>query len=279
MKKRKIEVLVLSDIHLGAFDSKATELFNYLNSVKPEIIVLNGDILDIREFRKSFFPKSHLRVLKKLIDFATKGTEVYYISGNHDDFLRKFCGTSIANFHILDKLVLELDDKKAWIFHGDVFDISVKHSKWIVKMGGIGYSFLIQMNRFVNWCLVNLKKEPYSLSYNRKSGFKRANEAITDFEQTVSDIAIEKNYDYVICGHLHEPKISRKENKNGAVLYLNSGDWLENLTALEYNKKRWKLYCYSDNNYTDEEDLFEMEDHLTNQLIASIIFTKDINHH
>lgn len=270
---------MLSDIHLGAFDCHAAELFNYLNSVKPEIIVLNGDILDIRQFRKSFFPKSHLKIIKKIIDLASKGTTVYYISGNQDDFLRKFCDTSLANFHILDKLVLDLEDKKAWIFHGDVFDISVKHSKWIVKLGGIGYSFLIQMNRFINWCLVNLNKAPLSFTHYRKAGFKKSKEAITDFEQTVADIAIEKKYDYVICGHIHEPRIVRKENKNGAVLYLNSGDWIENLTALEYNKKRWKLYRYSDTNYTEEEDLFEMEDQISHQLIASIIFTKDINNH
>jgi UDP-2,3-diacylglucosamine pyrophosphatase LpxH len=87
-------------------------------------------------------------------------------------------------------------------------------------------------------------------------------------------LAIEKKYDYVICGHIHEPKIEKKENKNGATLYLNSGDWVENLTALEYNKKRWKLYHYVEHSEKEEEDLFEMETLISQQLVASIIFSK-----
>ena len=111
----------------------------------------------------------------------------------------------------MDKLVLELDHKKAWIFHGDVFDASVQHSKWIAKLGGIVYDYLFLLNRFINWCLQKMGKEPYSFSKKIKAGVKKAVKHISDFENTATDLAIEKNYDYVICGHIHEPKIEKKE--------------------------------------------------------------------
>ena len=123
-------MVVISDVHLGTFGSHAKELYNYLSSIKPKKLILNGDIIDIWQFSKSYFPKNHLKVIKKIIDLTSKGTQVYYITGNHDEMLRKFSDTRMGNFSVIDKLVLELDGKKAWFFHGDVFDVSVQHSKW-----------------------------------------------------------------------------------------------------------------------------------------------------
>lgn len=275
MKKRKVHLVVLSDVHLGTYGCHAKELFQYLSTIKPKILVLNGDIIDIWQFRKSYFPKSHLKIIKKIIDFAAKGTKVYYVTGNHDEMLRKFSDTGIGNISIVDKLLLPLDDKKAWIFHGDVFDMSVQHSKWIAKLGGLGYDYLILVNRFVNWALRKIGKDPYSFSKKIKASVKKAVKHISDFENTATDLAIQKKYDYVVCGHIHEPKILYKENKYGSTLYLNSGDWVENLTALEYNKKRWKLYRHSDSVANQEEDLFEMETLLTKELFASLMFSRE----
>jgi UDP-2,3-diacylglucosamine pyrophosphatase LpxH len=274
LKKRKVELVVISDTHLGTFGSHAKELYQYLSSIKPKILVLNGDIIDIWQFRKSYFPKTHLKVIQKIISMASKGTKVYYITGNHDEMLRKFSDINLGNFALVDKLVLELDDKKAWIFHGDVFDASVQHSKWIAKLGGMGYDYLILLNRLVNWCLHKIGKEPYSFSKKIKASVKKAVKHISDFEETATELAIEKKYDYVICGHIHEPKIIKKENKTGTTLYLNSGDWVENLTALEYNKKRWKLFEYKNHKPDEEEELFEMEDLVSIQMYKSIIFQK-----
>lgn len=276
LKKRSVDIVVISDVHLGTYGCHAKELLKYLNTIKPKTLILNGDIIDIWQFRKSYFPKSHLKVVKKLLDFSSKGTRVYYITGNHDEMLRKFSDTTMGNFSIVDKLVLDLHDKKAWIFHGDIFDNSVHHAKWIAKLGGIGYDYLILLNRFINWCLIKIGKEPYSLSKKIKSSVKKAVKFISDFETTATDLAIEKNYDYVICGHIHEPKIVEKENKKGKTLYLNSGDWIENLTALEYNKKRWKLYQYSPEAAQAEEDddYFEQETQLSQELLSLKILMK-----
>ena len=266
MKKRKVELVVLSDVHLGTFGSHAEELHNYLSSIKPKVLVLNGDIIDIWQFRKSYFPTSHLKVIQKIISLASKGTKVYYITGNHDEMLRKFSDTFMGNFSLTDKVVLKLDEKTAWIFHGDVFDASVQHAKWIAKLGGKGYDYLILCNRVVNWFLKQLGKEPYSFSKKIKASVKKAVKHISDFEETAIDLAIENRYDYVICGHIHEPKILKKETNKGSTTYLNSGDWVENLTALEYNNKRWKLYQYEESNFEEDRNLFEMEDQISNQL-------------
>lgn len=276
MKKRIVDLVVLSDVHLGTYGCHAKELLNYLSTIKPKTLILNGDIIDIWQFRKSYFPKSHLKVVKKIIDMASKGTKVYYITGNHDEMLRKFSDTSMGNFCLVDKVVLELDGKKAWFFHGDVFDSSVNHAKWVAKLGGIGYDYLILLNRFINWVLVKMGREQYSLSKKIKSSVKKAVKFISDFEETAAELAIENQYDFVVCGHIHEPKIEKKENKKGSVIYLNSGDWIENLTALEYNKKRWKLYQYANEIKVKEEEYFEMETELGNRLIASLIFDKKL---
>jgi len=268
MRKRIVDLVVISDVHLGTYGCHAKELFQYLSTIKPNVLILNGDIIDIWQFRKSYFPKSHLKVVKKIIDLASKGTEVHYITGNHDEMLRKFSDTSIGNFSIVDKLVLDLHGKKAWFFHGDVFDASVQHSKWIAKLGGWGYDWLILFNRFINWCLQKLGKEPYSFSKKIKANVKEAVKFISDFEHTASELAIENEYDYVVCGHIHEPKMIRKANKKGTTFYLNSGDWVENLTSLEYHNKRWKLYRYYLDNQQVVEDFFEMEEKLSKQLIS-----------
>ncbi|MCH9659371.1 MAG: UDP-2,3-diacylglucosamine diphosphatase [Bacteroidetes bacterium] len=244
--KRKIEVAIISDVHLGTYGCHAKEVLQYLNSIKPEKLILNGDIFDIWQFRKRYFPKAHLLIIKKIIALAAKGTKVYYITGNHDEKLRRFSDTKMGNIAILNKLILNLDGKKAWIFHGDVFDASIQHTKWIAKLGGWGYDMLILLNRLINVVLIKLGKEKYSLSKKIKSSVKGAVKFISNFENTAIELAIENGYDYVICGHIHEPTIRKVTTETGSCTYLNSGDWIENLTALEYNNEQWRLYRHHD---------------------------------
>ncbi|MGY5353864.1 UDP-2,3-diacylglucosamine diphosphatase [Wenyingzhuangia sp. IMCC45467] len=246
--KRKVDVVVVSDIHLGTYGSRAKELLNYLKTIEPKTLILNGDIIDIWQFKKSYFPKPHMKVIKYITSLVTKGTEVYYITGNHDEMLRKFVGFQIGNFQLVNKLVLELDGKKAWFFHGDVFDVTMQHSKWLAKLGGVGYDLLILINTFVNWISENiLGKGRISFSKKIKNSVKSAVKHINNFEDTAADIAFLNEYDYVICGHIHQPQHRTIVNdKNQSVEYLNSGDWIENLTALEYHKKKWTIYHYQE---------------------------------
>jgi len=248
-EKRQIDLVVLSDIHLGTHGCRAEELINYLRTIRPKKIILNGDIIDIWQFKKKYFPKSHLKVIRMLLDFLSKGTKIYYLPGNHDEVLRKFNGYGIKNFKISNKAVLKLNGKKAWFFHGDVFDISMKYSKWIAKLGGIGYDFLIRLNYRTNRFRALIGKEKISFSKYIKYKVKQAVKYVNQFEEIALDIARENNYDYVICGHIHQPIIRDQIVNERKITYLNSGDWIENLTSLEYNNNRWKLFEYDPNDF------------------------------
>ena len=245
-EKRKVEIAVISDVHLGTYGCRAKELLRYLKSIDPEILVLNGDIIDIWQFNKRYWPKSHMKVLRYLLGMIAKGKTIYYITGNHDEVLRKFNQFSLGSFEIRNKLVLDLQDGPAWIFHGDVFDVVMKYSRWLARLGAIGYDSLILLNGMVNWFGKQLGKGPYSMSKKIKNSVKSAVKFINDFEDTAAGIAIDNKYRYVVCGHIHQPGMREISNERGSVLYLNSGDWVENLTALEYNRGRWCIYSYHD---------------------------------
>jgi UDP-2,3-diacylglucosamine pyrophosphatase LpxH len=251
-RKRKVELLVLSDIHLGTRGCNAKELLSYMQSIKPSTVILNGDIIDIWQFKKSYFPKSHLQVIKQIIAWMTKGVKIYYVAGNHDEMLRKFVGFKMGSFKVVNKVILNLNGKKAWFFHGDVFDVTMQHSKWLTRLGSVGYDLLIIINRISNGILKKLGRGKISLSKRIKNSVKSAVKFINDFEKIASDIGIENKYDYVVCGHIHQPEIRKISNSKGEILYLNSGDWIENLTALEYDKKQWNLYKYDPTQYNLE---------------------------
>jgi UDP-2,3-diacylglucosamine pyrophosphatase LpxH len=270
MEKRKIKVAVISDVHLGTYGCHAPELSRYLKSIDPEILIINGDFIDIWQLSKFYFPDSHWRVIQRVIKMMARGTEVYYLTGNHDELLRKFSGFRLDNLHLKDKVVLNLDGKKNWFFHGDVFDVTMRHSKWLAKIGGAGYDMLILINRGVNLLLEKLGREKISLSKKVKDSVKAAVKHISNFEQTAAEIAIQNHYDYVICGHIHEPVMKTFNTINGSVRYLNSGDWIENLTALEYDKE-WKLVHYKELGLEGDKD----DEVIMRQLSPEIIEMQD----
>ena len=249
--KRKIDILVISDIHLGTYGCHAKELLFYLKSVKPKVLILNGDIIDIWQFSKRYWPKSHMKVVRYFLNLINKGVKVYYITGNHDETLRRFSGLKMGSLKILNKLVLELDNgKKAWFFHGDVFDVTMKHSKWLAKLGSVGYDTLILINRFVNFISEKIFHQgKLSLSKKIKNSVKSAVKFINDFETVAAEIGINNNYDYVVCGHIHHPETKIIQNSKGSITYLNSGDWIENLTSLEYNEGEWSIYHFNHSEY------------------------------
>lgn len=266
--KRKVEVVIISDVHLGTYGSQTVPLLAYLNSIEPKIVVLNGDIIDGWQFSRKYFPTSHVEVVKKILDWISQGVQLYYITGNHDEMMRKFVGFGVSNAKIVNKVVLPLDGKLAWIFHGDVFDVTMRHSKWIAKMGADGYGFLILLNKAVNSILKKVGRGQLSLSKQIKNSVKSAVKSKNNFETTAAEIAIQNGYDYVICGHIHQPIIKDIEIGNEKVCYLNSGDWVENRTALEYNDKKWTLYVHQMNeNRTEEELKTVSENPLTNEYL------------
>lgn len=237
---------MLSDIHLGTYGCHAEELLKYLKSIKPKHVVLNGDIVDMWQFSKRYWPKTHTQVIRHITGLLTKNTRVTYLTGNHDEYLRKFSGFKLGSFQLADKKVFNLNGKRAWIFHGDVFDVTMKHSKWLAKLGAVGYDLLILINTFINFLLRLIGRDKISLSKKVKDSVKKAVSFIQDFEKTAAEIAIDNQFDYVICGHIHQPQMRMVTTEKGSVMYLNSGDWVENLTALEYNGGQWSIYRYKD---------------------------------
>jgi UDP-2,3-diacylglucosamine pyrophosphatase LpxH len=277
MAKRDVDIVVISDVHLGTFGCHAKELLKYLKSIKPKIVILNGDIIDIWQFSKSYWPESHMKIIRRILKYVSYNTPVYYLTGNHDEMLRKFTDFELGSLKILNKLVLNIDGKKAWIFHGDVFDITMQHSKWLAKLGAVGYDTLILINTFVNWCLTIMGREKMSISKKIKNGVKNAVKFMNDFEQTAADIAIDQGYDYVICGHIHHPEIKEMRSAKGSVMYLNSGDWVESLTSLEYTNGQWKIYNYQSTEFTDDpEDELHFEDNedLNQKMNVNLLYEK-----
>ncbi len=254
MIRREADVIVLSDLHLGTYGCHAMELVDYIRSIQPKILILNGDIIDIWQFRKHYFPASHMQVIKEIFGLMAKGTQVVYITGNHDESLRRYSGLQMGNLLLTDKYVMDLDGEKTWIFHGDVFDATTKGSaKMIAKLGGQGYDMLILLNRAINWLLKMVGKEKMSLSKKVKNSVKKAVSWISNFEQIAAELAIEKKYKNVICGHIHQPQIKEVKTDKGSVTYMNSGDWIENLTSLEYNQGKWEIFQYEEKEITKAE--------------------------
>ena len=244
--KRKVQVVVISDVHLGFIGCKAKELNKYLKSVEPETLIINGDLIDIWQFRSYYFPKSHTKVLQRIFKFVSEGVKVYYLTGNHDEMLRRYSGLHLGNLELEDKLVLNLDGKVHWFFHGDIFDVTMRGSRWLAKLGTSGYELLILINKMVNFFLELFGREKTSFSQNVKAATKRAVKKLGDYELTAAEIAIDSGYDVVVNGHIHIPCIKEIKTDRGSVQYLNSGDWVENMTALEYNQGAWKLIWYKD---------------------------------
>jgi UDP-2,3-diacylglucosamine pyrophosphatase LpxH len=273
-KKRKVDILVLSDIHLGTVGCHAKELLFYLKSIRPQTVILNGDIIDIWNFSKRYWPKSHMKVVKLLLGWSGKGVKMYYITGNHDEMLRRFEGFSMGSLTIKNKVILELpNNEKAWFFHGDVFDVTMQHSKWLAKLGGIGYDMLIVINRFANFISEKIfKKGKLSLSKKIKNSVKGAVKFINQFETVAAEIGITNKYNYVVCGHIHQPEIRKIETDQGSIMYLNSGDWIENLTSLEFNEGKWTIHHFDVEEYKKAKSSEKEEEEPNNsQLFNNLV--------
>jgi UDP-2,3-diacylglucosamine pyrophosphatase LpxH len=243
----KNKVVVISDVHLGSLGSNAAALNHYLKYLDTEILIINGDFIDGWNFKKKYFPNAHFEVIRRVIKLIDKGTRVYYIAGNHDEFIRKYIGLSLGNFSIHNQLELNLNGRRHWFFHGDIFDASIQgRMKYLAKLGGKAYDILIWSNRVVNSFLEFIGKDRMSFSKKVKDSVKIAVKWVNDFEAVAADLAIENGYDTVVCGHIHTPQNKIVKTDKGSVQYLNSGDWVENNSSLEFNGKVWEIVFLAD---------------------------------
>lgn len=259
-KARNLKVSVISDLHLATHASKAKEFLKYLKSINPEILVLNGDIIDSWRFSRNYFPKPHLKVIRHFIKMLENGVKIFYITGNHDEFLRKFNESEMGSLKIMNQLVLDLDGKKTWIFHGDIFDNVIHRSKRLAKLGAAAYGLLTMLNKGLNAGLTFFGKKEIVIYRSLKKKLIQEKPKPSKFELAITKIAAQKDYHTVICGHTHIPKDKTIINEHGIVNYINSGDWVEHLTAVEYENGRWRLVQYSNYEDTLVEDDSEIPD-------------------
>lgn len=242
--KRNLDILVISDLHLGTYGSEADEVLAYLDSINADKIVINGDFVDIMLFNKRFWPSSHMRVIKYFLDLISKGKEIYYVTGNHDELMRKFLNFKIQNFKIVNQIVLNTAEGKVWIFHGDVFDFSIQ-TQWLTKLAGFLYDYMIIFNSWINKKIMRpLGQKRLNFSKTIKSNVKTAVQYFANFEMKAAEVAQKNGYKYVVCGHIHTPKIESFNINGEQVIYMNSGDWLESLSSLEYVDNKWSIYMH-----------------------------------
>jgi len=240
---RNYKTIIISDVHLGTRGSKARELLRFLKSHTCEKLILNGDIIDGWQLKKSGkWKKKHTLIFDRLLKQVYQGKmEVIYIRGNHDDFLDQIIPFQLGNFSIVRDYVLDSNGKKFLVVHGDIFDSITTQMKWLAYLGDIGYTILLKINSYYNNWRLKKGLPYYSLSAKVKASVKTAVSFISDFEQVLTTIAKTKGFDGVICGHIHTPAIKTIND----IQYLNSGDWVESLTALaEDEQGNWEILDY-----------------------------------
>jgi len=256
MKSRKLEIAVISDLHLATRACKAKTILHYLKSISPQTLVLNGDIIDSWRFSRNYFPKPQLKVVRQLIKMMEKGVQIFYVTGNHDEFLRRFNQTEIGKLKIVNQLILDLNGKKTWIFHGDLYDHIIHKAKWLAKIGAAAYGLLTVINSGLNLILKPFGVKEFIIYKNLKK--KTTNDSKpTAFEKAIATTAATNNYETVICGHTHIPKDKQVMMPGKTIRYINCGDWVEHFTAAEYNQGKWELLYYEDNE--DENALDDPE--------------------
>lgn len=253
---RKVDILVLSDLHLGTNQCRAGRLLKYLKSVKPEMLILNGDIIDFWLLDLKKWPKKHSKILAYFFDLMIKDVPIYYLPGNHDDYLKQFSGFKFQNFEIRNELILNLNGQNTWFLHGDKDDKSVRGiNRKVAIRAGKAFDKLVGFNRFINeWEKFLGVRNELNFSKSLKDKSKNAIKKDNDFEQLYIEEAFQRGFGTLVCGHVHRPGISKvcTLDDKKEINYLNSGDWTESCTALEYSKNKWKLYRHK-YNYTQHE--------------------------
>jgi len=237
--------VVLSDIHLGTPHSKTEEVSNFLKSINCDKLILNGDIIDGWHLQKSGLNKwkpKHTQFFKVIMKMMENfGTEVVYVRGNHDDFLDNLAPLTLYNISIVKDYIYESHGKRYYVTHGDVFDTVTTQMKWLAKLGDVGYSCLLWLNKIYNARRLKQGKPYYSLSQNIKQKVKSAVSYISDFEKELVELARIKRCNGIICGHIHHPENTYYKE----IHYLNSGDWVETLSALVEDKDgNWSIRYY-----------------------------------
>jgi len=223
----------ISDIHLGTKMSQPDKLLDFMKTFECEKIYLVGDIVDCWYMsKKPIWPQFHNDTVQKILRKARKGTEVYYIPGNHDDVLRNYCDNEFGNIMLVRETIhIGVDNKLYLVTHGDQFDIVMRNAEWLAHLGSWAYDVSIELSRFVNKVRTVFGLPYWSLSSYLKNTVKESVSFIGNYEETLSKYVKGKNLNGIICGHIHHANIRDIDG----ITYMNCGDWVESCTALVEN--------------------------------------------
>jgi UDP-2,3-diacylglucosamine pyrophosphatase LpxH len=242
--KLQVRTVIISDVHLGTPDSKVQEVNHFLRNVRCEKLILNGDIIDGWQLRRGgSWTKAHTRFVRIVLKMLEKrDTKVFYLRGNHDDVLASFLPLEFENLTVLEEHVHEGPAGRYLVLHGDIFDTVTKNFVFLAHLGDWGYSALLTLNRVYNAWRKWRGKEYWSLSKAIKARVKEAVSHISNFEDHIAELARQRGCVGVMCGHIH----TAADKMIGGVHYLNSGDWVESLTAIvEHLDGRFELIEYA----------------------------------
>jgi len=245
VKKYRVRTVVLSDIHLGTVDSKVAEVNHFLRHVRCEKLILNGDIIDGWQLKRNGqWTKAHthfIRIVLKMLE--KRDTQIVYLRGNHDDILSKFLPLEFENLLVADEYLHEGPKGRYLVLHGDVFDTVTRNFVFLAHLGDWGYHMLLAINRAYNVWRSWRGLEYWSLSRAIKARVKSAVNHVSNFEEHIAELARARGCVGVMCGHIHTPA----DKMLGDIHYLNSGDWIESLTAIvEHWDGRYELLEYKD---------------------------------
>lgn len=267
------KTIILSDIHLGTSGCKAKEIVHFLKKNTCDKLILNGDIIDGWQLQKSgSWKKNHTKFFKRILQMIEHhNTEVIYLRGNHDDFLDNIMPLKLGKISIQREYLYHSLDKCFYIVHGDVFDSVTTNLKWVAKLGDVGYTFLLWANQRYNEYRAKKGLGYYSLSQKIKAKVKSAVSYIDDFEEQLVSLAKLKKCDGIICGHIHQPAIK----EIGGIMYMNSGDWVESLSALVENYEgKWELVYHTDRHIDDIDDSLDGDEDDVEAAMQDIILLK-----
>lgn len=233
---KKYRSIFISDVHLGTRDCKAKELVNFLQNNSCDSLYLVGDIIDGWKIQqnKLKWKSSHTNVIQKVLKLSRQGTNVIYIAGNHDEFMRPFLHHSVdfSNFEFCNQIDhIGVDGKRYLVIHGDLFDGITRLAPWLGLLGDKAYDLILSLNSKFNWLRHRFGFGYWSLSKFLKFRVKKAVDFIFQFEENLAGYCKKRGYDGVICGHIHHAEI---KEING-VTYMNDGDWVESMSALVEN--------------------------------------------
>jgi UDP-2,3-diacylglucosamine pyrophosphatase LpxH len=229
-QKTHYRTIFLSDIHLGTKGCQADKLLSFLKQHSCDRLYLVGDIVDGWRMRSQvYWPQSHSNVVRRFLTLTKRGTKLVYVTGNHDEFLRRYSDLAIGNVELVDEAEHDtLDGRRLLVVHGDQFDVVTRYHRWIAFLGDVGYTALLEVNRWLNVLRSRLGYGYWSLSAFIKHRVKRAVSFISEYEEAILHQCRKEGYDGVVCGHIHHAEISEVQG----LTYMNCGDWVESCTAL-----------------------------------------------